>query len=155
MIKSIVKIGDARLDTPCVPVTKFDEKLRKQVQDMRDTLVASKGLGISANQIGICKRILIIKAKTTSSTTDYVVMVNPKLVKASEEMSESLEGCLSIPRKAGYIQRHEQVTVEYQTVKEETRTVILVGQESYEFQHEYDHINNVLFIDKATKIWKL
>jgi methionyl-tRNA formyltransferase len=153
MVRVIVKKGDVRLDTPCVPVTKFEEKLRKQVQDMKDTLINSKGLGISANQIGICKRILIIKAKTSSSITDYVVMINPKLIKASEEMIESLEGCLSIPRKAGFVQRHEQVTVEYQTVKEETRTVVLVGDESREFQHEFDHINNILFVDKATKVW--
>jgi peptide deformylase len=166
MIRKILKHTNDRFrNTPCVEVTKFNDKLIKQVQDMKATMKASNGVGLSANQIGIYKKVCIMQAiqVTPAYESSNVVVrnprplsvfVNPKVVAHSETLMDSEERCLSVPRKAGIVQRYEQVTVEYQDLEGNKRKVVLYGEEARIIQHEIDHVTNILFIDKAVRVWK-
>ena len=153
MIKRIVQIPNKILYTPCSEVTKFNDRLRKHIQNMTDTMKAHRGLGISANQIGIPKQICIIQAPQKA----LLVFINPKIVSHTDALIDSIEACLSISqgRLAGTLKRHEQITIEYQDLNGEKRKGVCYEEEARIFLHEYDHLLGIVFTDKATRVWKI
>ena len=135
------------LTANCAPVTKFGEGLLKKEAKLLETLEkTNSGLGLSANQIGLPERIAIVKLGG-----EYVTLVNPEIVEEIGEQYEK-EGCLSIPNMYYKIRRAEQVTVKYQDVTGEFQAKVLTGIEAVEVQHEVDHLNGKLFIDRLAKV---
>lgn len=151
MIRRIVQIPNKILYTPCKEVTKFDDKLKKQVRNMIDTMKAHRGLGLSANQIGIPKQICIVQAPQKP----LLVFINPKIVSKSEDIIEGVEGCLSVCGMAGIVKRHKQVTIEYQDLEGKERKGVCYEEEAKIFQHEYDHLLGKVYINCAIRVWKI
>lgn len=129
-------------------VSKFDSSLRKLVQDMFDTMYASEGVGLAAPQVGISKQILVIDISLTSEPKKPLVFINPRICDKSGEMF-GLEGCLSFPGVFFEVKRYKQILVRYQNVAgRDLKIEIDGGLLSRALQHEIDHLEGALFIDK-------
>ena len=139
MLRTIVTQGDPVLNKVCHPVTKFDEKLWNLLDDMRETLLNSNGVGLAAPQVGILRRVVVV------DTGDGVLeLVNPSLVETDGEQ-EGPEGCLSVPGKYGLVKRPY-----YAKVKAQDRYGEWFEAEAEEliarcFCHELDHLDGILY----------
>ncbi len=108
----------------------------------------SLGVGIAAPQVGINKRIIWVKRfDKTEEEMPFEVYINPKIIKYSEEVKETLEGCLSIPERREKVIRPDKITIEYQTLDGELHQETVDGFTSVIFQHEIDHLNGILYLD--------
>ena len=132
----------------CVPILKESPKyMNNLINNMIDLLIESKGVGLAAPQVGVNKRIFI----AVLDLERIEVFVNPTVLSCSEEMELDEEGCLSIPGKVGDVLRHKTVTVKYFTGRE-IKTTTFEGLNARIIQHEYDHLNGILYTDKAEAI---
>lgn len=147
---TIVQIPTPSLREPSRLLT-VDEIEKPEFQAFLDQLVEtmylSNGIGIAAPQVG--KNVRVIAVHTPKGAQCYL---NPAIVKASDATKESEEGCLSVPGKAGLVVRHKKVTV--QALTREGRKIEFDAKnlQSFVFQHEIDHLDGILFIDKAIKV---
>ena len=105
----ILRYPDPRLHTIAKPVTQVDERIRRLVDDMLETMYDADGVGLAATQVDVHERVIVID--TTDTHTDARVLINPELIAMSEEMSFSDEGCLSVPLIYDKVARHARVTV--------------------------------------------
>jgi peptide deformylase len=128
-------------------VSCFDQKLKELVDDMKETMANADGAGLAAPQIGILKRVIIC-----SLNNKVVELINPRIIKQSKEKVEDIEGCLSVPNKRGYVERPFEVTVVAQDVN--GNKIEVTGKEygARVLCHEIDHLDGVLYTDKASKI---
>lgn len=139
----------------------LSKEIKDAIQDMKETLAVSEdGIGIAAPQIGIPYRIFIvseeskhIENKERPERTDWknFVYINPVITKFSTKKTEAVEGCLSVPKKYGLVKRPEKISVE---AYDETGKKISHGAAKFfarVIQHEMDHLDGVLFIDKASR----
>lgn len=126
-----------------------DEKILKLIKDMREIMIKEKGVGLAANQIGIDAQIFVM-----GPGDDFFAFINPKITKYSKSLEEAEEGCLSVPGFSGVVPR--SVAVEIKGYDENGKAVKkkFEGVFARICQHEYDHLSGVLFIDKATKVFK-
>lgn len=116
---------------------------------MLDVLKDRGGIGLSANQVGLPFKMCVIDV----SAGQLHMMLNPRLVKVSDEIEKSREGCLSIPGASLMIDRHKMVSVEYESVTGETETLHdVTGLLAYCIQHEIDHLNGKLMIDRVNQV---
>lgn len=132
------------------PVTEINDRIITLLDDMRDTLIKSGGVGLAAPQVGILRRIFIID-DNPDGEHNIVEFINPKIIK-TEGVQEDAEGCLSIPGKYGITRRPMTVTVEAQDRTGKTFTY--TGTELFGrcLCHEYDHLDGILYIDKAIEM---
>lgn len=145
-IRNIVKIGDPALREKCREVTSFDDRLAVLIDDMTETMFAANGVGIAAPQVGILKRVCIV---CTDGKTIYE-LVNPVIKKESGSQS-GLEGCLSIPGRQETVVRPKKIVVEAYDRHGNGYVYKIEGFEAVAFCHEIDHLDGVLYIDKAEK----
>ena len=152
MIYSIVKYGQPVLERRGADITEFDTpELRQLIEDMFDSMYAAKGVGLAAPQIGIAKRLAVIDTTTGEDEGQKIVLINPEIVKM-EGTQKSEEGCLSLPTFREQVNRPRKVTVRAQDV---TGTWFEVeGNEllARAMQHEIDHLDGVLFIDRLSRL---
>ena len=132
------------------PVTEITKRTLTLLDDMRDTLIKSGGVGLAAPQVGILRRIFIID-DNPDGAHNIVEFINPKIIKTEGEQ-EDAEGCLSIPGKYGITRRPMTVTVEAQDRNGNTFTY--TGTELFGrcLCHEYDHLDGILYTDKAIEM---
>jgi peptide deformylase len=126
--------------------------LEKFEREMINLMIASKGIGLAANQVGITKRFFVIGYESFDVFQKPVILWNPSIVRSSEEIVEDVEGCLSFPGIWVKVKRPKQVTVRWQNMKGETLMQHLDGIESKCFQHELDHIDGVTFDKRVSKL---
>ncbi|MDO5732684.1 MAG: peptide deformylase [Eubacteriales bacterium] len=144
-IRKIITLGDDRLRKVSREVTDFGPRTQQIIDDMIDTLDdCGNGIGLSAVQVGILRRIFIIDMK---DGTGCRVFVNPRIV-ATEGSAVGEEGCLSIPGRSGYVERPQKVTVEAFDRHGQAFTLTKTGLYGVCICHEYDHLEGVLFIDR-------
>ena len=136
-IRNILKYGDETLRKVSRSVLKFDERLAQTLDDMRDTMYSADGCGLAAPQIGVLRRYCIVDVGD-----GLIELVNPVIIEKSGVQNED-EGCLSIPV------RPMRVTVRAQDRNGNTFTVSGEGLKARAFCHEIDHLDGVLFIDRA------
>lgn len=148
-IRSIVQFPDPVLKQKAKPVTKFHDRLHKLLDDMADTMYDAPGVGLAAPQVGILKRVLVIDVGD-----GLIEMVNPEIVEQSGTQFEPAEGCLSIPNVRGYVKRADQITVNGQDRHGNPMQIKANDFLSRAFQHEIDHLNGILFIDIAEKVFR-
>jgi peptide deformylase len=157
-IRQIVTLPDPILRRKARPVTRFDAELQTLIDDMIDTMRAAPGVGLAAPQVGIPQRVIVVEYSEAEENAEapkkLYVMVNPEIKSASEEIEDGLEGCLSVPGWQGEVTRALAVTVRGQTRRGKPMKVKAQGWMARIFQHEIDHINGVVFTDRATKVWK-
>lgn len=125
------------------------EEMRLLIEELKETMAEENGVGIAAPQIGVHDRVIIVEINGTP--TAYI---NPEITERSFSTVKSEEGCLSVPGCWGIVKRHRSVTVKA-TLEDGSQVQIKAqGLESIIFQHEIDHLDGVLFIDRAEKIQK-
>ncbi len=145
-IRQIVKEGDNVLSKKCRVVEKFDDRLATLIDDMIETLYLSKGVGLAAPQVGILKRVVVIDVGE-----GLIELVNPKIIAFSGEQ-EGLEGCLSCPGEWGITRRPEYVKVKAQDRFGNEFTVDGHELLAKAFCHELDHLEGILFKEKALRM---
>ena len=114
-IKTVVKMGNQQLATPSIPVTNFaDPTLARIIEDMRDTMLATNGVGIAAPQIGVNLRMVIFGFEANprypqEEAIPFTVLINPEIVPLSDELIDGWEGCLSVPGLRGLVPRYKKI----------------------------------------------
>jgi len=176
-LRTIVTLADPVLRRKARPVTVFDQKLQTLIEDMIETMRAAPGGGLAAPQVGVSDRLIVIEyaeppedeiepagdsgnnggapaVKPKPVKPKLYVMANPEIVKSSAEIVAGVEGCLSIPALVGDVERFSTVYVKGQNRRGQPMKVKAEGWLARIFQHEIDHINGVVFPDRATKVWQ-
>jgi peptide deformylase len=145
MIYPIVKFGDPVLEKVAAPVTEFDDKLKKLVDDMFESMYEAHGVGLAAPQIGISLHLAVIDVTFKEDPNAKIVLANPQIVK-TEGRQTSSEGCLSIPEFRENVTRPKKVTVKAQDVT--GKWFEMTGEDllARAFLHETDHLNGKLYI---------
>ena len=142
----ILTLGDPRLRSTCAPVTHFDAELQTLADDMLETMHAAPGVGLAAPQVGRLIRMFVFDDGDETSGA----LCNPTIVWRSEEVAEAEEGCLSIPGQYFPVERHVAVKVEAFGVTGAAATFDAEGFLARIFQHEIDHLDGILFIDRLS-----
>lgn len=150
-VREILTYPDELLRTPAEPVAEVDDEIRQLVEDMAETMYAAEGVGLAANQIGVLKRIFVIDIAGEDEPSDLKVFINPEILEAEGSQSMT-EGCLSFPGAREDIKRAEQVRVRALGVDGKPFELEATGLLAVAIQHENDHINGVLMIDKVGPI---
>lgn len=145
MIYPIVKYGDPVLETVAKPVTEFDDKLKKLVEDMFESMYEAHGVGLAAPQIGISLHLAVIDVTFKEDPDAKIVLCNPQIIKTEGKQSGQ-EGCLSIPEFRETVSRPKRVTVKAQDVT--GKWFEMTGEDllARAFVHETDHLNGKLYI---------
>jgi len=157
VIREIITYPNPLLKKISKEVVEFDKNLHDFLDDMYDTMVAGNGIGLAAIQVGVDKRILIINLldegnegdEEVQSKENLLEIINPKVLETSGSVTYQ-EGCLSVPKFYEDVQRYEKITIQYQDrdgniIKKECDTLLSIA-----FQHELDHLDGKLFIDKLS-----
>jgi peptide deformylase len=145
MIYSIVKYGNAVLEMPAKPVTKFGEELKQLTEDMFASMYAAQGVGLAAPQIGQGLRLAVIDVTSGKNPEAKLVLANPEIMHVEGEQRED-EGCLSLPGFRGAVVRPQFVTVRAQNLTGESFEMRGEGLLARAFCHEIDHLHGMLFI---------
>jgi peptide deformylase len=160
-LRTIVTVPDPVLRRKARPVSKFDKDLRTLIDDMVETMREAPGVGLAAPQIGLSERLLVIEyyereedEENEEAPKKVWAVINPEIVKASEEMVMGVEGCLSIPGLLGEVERHAEVQIKALNRHGKPMKVKAKGWLARIFQHEIDHLNGVLFTDRAARVWQ-
>ncbi|MFQ5611003.1 MAG: peptide deformylase [Anaerolineae bacterium] len=160
-IRQIVYANDPRLRDKAKKVKQFGPRLKQLADDMLETMHAAHGVGLAGPQIGVLQRIFVAelpKNEDDNQSGKPYVLINPEIVRASHEMEEGEEGCLSIPTWYGLVNRHTWVQVKARDVRGKAFKIKVEGLLARVFQHEIDHLNGVLFIDyidDEEKLWQV
>ncbi|MGO9438609.1 MAG: peptide deformylase [Terracidiphilus sp.] len=151
MIRKIVKYPEPVLQQPGEPVTEFDEELRTLVADLFETMYASQGIGLAAQQVGIAKRVTVIDLSVGKDPAQKLVLINPEVILREGKQYEE-EGCLSFPEIREKISRAAKVRIRAQD--EKGKWFEMDGEEllSRAFQHEIDHLDGTLFIFRMSAL---
>jgi peptide deformylase len=139
--------GDPVLRQRAKEVGEFDESLGRLVEDMRETMTAYNGVGLAANQVGVLQRVLVVDVPLEDAPRVRLALVNPTIESRSGSQP-SEEGCLSIPGIIGEVTRAERVRVRALDEKGAPVTVEAEGYVARALQHEVDHLDGVLFVDR-------
>ncbi|TSA47221.1 MAG: peptide deformylase [Chloroflexi bacterium] len=156
--REIVTLPDPVLRRKAHTVTRFDAELQTLIDDMIETLRDAPGVGLAAPQVGVSDRLIVVEYPEDDEQEDapkkLSVVVNPEIKETSAETEMGIEGCLSIPGLQGEVERSLAVTVKGQTRRGQPVKIKAKGWLARIFQHEIDHLNGVVFTDRATKVWK-
>ena len=152
MLLEIVKYGHPLLRETAEPVDTVDEETTKLIDNMAETMHAAEGLGLSANQVGVLKRVIIIDQGLARGEEEnkLLALINPKITLAEGEVRAN-EGCLSFPSLTGDLYRPERVVVEGLDRNGEPIKIRATDLLSRAICHEVDHLNGVLYIDKMVR----
>ena len=143
-LRKIVTVGDPILTKVCRPVTKFDQKLAILIEDMIETMHEANGVGLAGPQVGVMRRLCVV-----DTGEEDVELVNPEVVEVSEETQTGVEGCLSLPGQSAPVERPYYVKAK--AMDREGNEFIIEGEElmARALCHEIDHLDGILYIDKA------
>ena len=147
-LRNIVTLGDEVLRKKCRPVGEVTERIQTLVDDMIETMHDANGVGLAAPQVGVMRRIFVVDIGEGP-----IVLINPEIIEMSGEQTGE-EGCLSLPGKAGTGTRANYVKIK--GLDREGNEQVYEGTEllARAFQHENDHLDGILYIDKATETWE-
>jgi peptide deformylase len=157
-VREIVSIGDPVLRTRArevAPEELRSPEVQRLIDDLIETKRAANGAGLAANQVGETLRIAVAEVDGTNPRYPYkppiplTVMVNPTIEPAADDVMEINEGCLSVPGLRGYLERHARVRVRYLDRDGKERDEMKRGLTAGTFQHEIDHLDGVLFVDRV------
>lgn len=145
-IRNIVQIGDEVLRKKCFEVTDFGERTHELLDDMKDTLIKAQGAGLAAPQVGVLRRVFLVMAEGK-----YYECINPEIISEKGKQT-GLEGCLSVQGKSGTVERPMYVTCRYKDRNGKECIAKVSGFTARAFCHENDHLNGVLYLDKAKDV---
>jgi peptide deformylase len=151
-IREIIKLPDPILKKVSKPVEKITPEIIGLMDEMLDTMYAAPGVGLAAVQVGVPKRLVVIDIVRDEAPKNPMYFVNPEIVWASEELNEHEEGCLSIPEVFDKVKRPAEVKVRFRDRTGAEQEIHCDGLLATCIQHEIDHLNGVLFIDRLTRL---
>jgi peptide deformylase len=169
-VREVIKMGHPTLRVKAEPVPAEEiqtEEFKALVQDMFETMEAEEGIGIAAPQIGISKQVAIVGVPKENPRYpeveedeedfgfDILVVINPKITVLDEEKMGFWEGCLSVPGLRGYVERPKKIKVEFLDLEGNEQTIEASGFGATVFQHEIDHLDAVLYVDRVEDKTKL
>jgi peptide deformylase len=140
------------LQQPTQPVENIDEDIEKLVADMAETMYEAPGVGLAAIQVGSDKQVLVYDEKPTESERGYGVIINPKIVETEGQIISENEGCLSVPDFRSDVKRSARIVVEGVDRDGKSLRVEADGFLAIVLQHEVDHLNGTLFIDRISAL---
>lgn len=157
----IIQPDNPILRKKAVKVISHDAKMQSLIDNMIDTLLDAHGVGLAAPQVAVSQRLIVVRLPDDEdSIKEYgkeagklYVVANPKIIKASKEMVDGIEACLSIPGYYGEVERHESVVVTGQDRHGKEFRIKAKGWLARVFQHEIDHLDGRLYIDIAKEVW--
>ncbi len=145
-IRNVVQVGDDILKKKCRPVEAIDDKIKRLLDDMIDTMRDYDGVGLAAPQVGMLKRIFVVEVED-----QIYEMINPEILETKGAVTEE-EGCLSVLGKVGTVTRPEYVKIKGQNRDGQWVEIEATGLLAKAFSHEHDHLEGVLYTDKATNM---
>jgi len=151
MLRPIVRYGAPGLQRAAAPVTTFDEELQRLIDDMIDTMYAAPGVGLAAPQVGVAKRVCVIDLSVGKRGGDLLTLVNPEFV-GRDGMQLEEEGCLSLPGFNATVARPSTALVRAMDRHGQPISVEGQGLLARALQHELDHLDGVLFVDRLRGI---
>ncbi len=160
-VRTILLADDPKLRQKAKKVKVFGKELKQLADDMIETMRDAPGVGLAGPQIGMMQRIFVVeipKEEDNPLSGMPFVVVNPEVTKRSSRKAEGEEGCLSMPGWLGLVDRHTNFEIKARDVHGKPFKLKLDGLLARVFQHEYDHLNGVLFIDHITeddKLWEI
>ena len=132
-------------------VQKIDPTILKLVEDLAETMYSAPGVGLAAPQVGCSLRLAVIDVTRTDQPKNLLVLINPEIVAAEGECSWE-EGCLSVPECSEEVKRNNKVVVRYQNLRGETAEIIGEDLLAIALQHEIDHLDGILFVDRLSPL---
>ena len=149
-VREIVLMGDPVLREEAAEISDFDRELRTLVRDMYESMYHAEGVGLAAPQIGVSKRVIVIDLRKDDEPDARVAFVNPRVVWHGDETEKSPEGCLSIPGLEEVVERSVDVHVE--GVDPDGLPIRVEATELFAraLQHEIDHLDGILFVDRVS-----
>jgi peptide deformylase len=150
--RDIIKLPDKRLRQVSEPVKKIDGGVRKLVDEMFETMYAAPGIGLAAIQVGVPQRVVTMDLSKKSDQQHPRVFINPEITWSSDDKVTHEEGCLSIPEYYEEVERPTEVKVKYLDLDGKAHEITAKGLLATCLQHEIDHTNGVLFIDRLSKL---
>ena len=162
-LRPIVTLPDPVLRRKARAITSFDDSLQTLIDDMLETMREAPGVGLAAPQVNVSERLIVIEYSDDEEDENgeiiempkkRYVLINPEIVKTSEETELGVEGCLSIPGLVGEVERFSMVQIKGLNRRGQPIKLKAEGWLARIFQHEIDHLNGVVFPDRATKVWK-
>jgi peptide deformylase len=162
-LRTIVTLPDPVLRRKARPIISFDNSLQTLIDDMIETMREAPGVGLAAPQVGVSERLIVVEysedeedenGEFIETPKKLYVMINPEIIKSSEEKELGVEGCLSIPGLVGEVERSLALTIKGLNRHGHPARVKAEGWLARIFQHEIDHLNGVVFTDLATKVWQ-
>ena len=146
----IYMLGEETLRTPANRIVKVDDSIRKLAKDMLITMYSAKGIGLAAPQVGVQKRILVIDLNFEDPESPPNVFINPEIISSSASLDTYEEGCLSIPGVYLNVVRPSSIKLSFRDEMGRPKKMNAEGLMARCIQHEIDHLNGVLFVDKVT-----
>lgn len=161
-IRPIVTIGNEVLRKKARRVQVFDRKLHQLLDDMLETMLEAPGIGLAAPQVGVSQRVIIVRLPDDEESREaygdqagvLYEVVNPEIIKTSRETVDGVEACLSIPGYFGTVTRAVAITLRGQDRHGKEIRIKARDWLARVFQHEVDHLDGVLFIDRASEVWQ-
>lgn len=154
-LRQVITIPDEVLRRKAHKVTNFDKDLSTLIDDMFETMRQAPGVGLAAPQINISQRVIVVEyAEEEEEKPKSFVVINPEIIKTSAETELGIEGCLSVPNLVGEVERFSAVVVKGLNKQGKPVKIKSSGWLARIFQHEIDHLEGILFTDRATRIWQ-
>jgi len=151
-ILPVIIAPDPRLKIKCRPVERVDDAVRRLMDDMLETMYRVPGIGLAAPQVGDERRVIVVDVVDEDAEPNPVQMANPELVWVSDKMLNQEEGCLSLPEHYAEVERHDAIRVRYLDYGGEIRETEVTGVLATCIQHEMDHLDGILFVDRISSL---
>lgn len=161
-IRKIIYLDNPLLRLKARRVREFDSRLHELLDDMAETMLNAPGVGLAAPQVAVPERVIVVRLPDDEESREeygdqagvLYEVINPEIIKSSREMVDGVEACLSIPGYFGKVDRHQSVTVRGQDRHGKEIRIKAFDWLARVFQHEIDHLDGVLYIDRASEVWK-
>jgi peptide deformylase len=160
-IREIITLPNKVLRKKARKVTSFGTELQTLIDDMVETMRAVPGVGLAAPQVDVPMRVIVVEFREEQEEEDdetppkLYTLVNPEIARAAAEEELGTEGCLSIPGIVGDVERPISVTVKGSNRRGQPVKIKASGWLARIFQHEVDHLNGILFVDRAERVWQI
>lgn len=151
MIRPILTVPDPILKERSAPISVIDDDVRRLATDMAETMYAAPGIGLAAPQVGVLQRLIVIDLAGRDEPRQLIIAVNPVIIHAEGETYEE-EGCLSVSSFSANVKRHEKVVVKGVSIDGQERIWQADGLLAIAFQHEIDHLDGILFVDRLSPL---
>ena len=151
-ILPVITAPDPRLKLKSEPVEKVDDAIRRLMDDMLETMHVAPGIGLAAPQVGVTKRVLVVDVVKEGEQSNPLKLANPEILWTSEEKAAFEEGCLSLPDQFAEVTRSAKARIRYLDYENEICEIEVEGLLATCIQHEIDHLEGILFVDRLSML---